>query len=314
VAVSDKPASGFKVLPDYIGGLDGNAMIDPCVFTDTDGTAYFYYGGGGVCKGGKLKKNMTEIDGEMQKMAGLVDFHEGTWVFKRNGIYYLTYADNHRGLNRLQYATSSSPLGPWTPKGVYLDVTDCDTSHGSAVEYKGQWYQFYHNKSLSGQGNLRSICVDKLNFNEDGTIQMVVQTKTGPGPKANPDAMRYGIEAAGMGGEAKVVEDSAASGGKTVQNLHLEGSYLEWKNIDGKNGGRATIDIYYATADNAKVKLTVNGEDLSFVNARGTGGWSDYSGHSYITVPLKAGKSNTIRLDGGYGGVNVDYITVTPLR
>jgi len=44
------------------------------------------------------------------------------------------------------------------------------------VEYKGQWYAFYHNKSVSGQGNLRSVCADKLYFNPDGTIKVVVQT------------------------------------------------------------------------------------------------------------------------------------------
>ena len=57
-----------------------------------------------------------------------------------------------------------------------MKPTDCDTSHGSIVKYKGQWYLFYHNCSISHQGNLRSICVDKLYFNEDGTIQTVEQT------------------------------------------------------------------------------------------------------------------------------------------
>lgn len=61
--------------------------------------------------------------------------------------------------------------------GIYLEPTGCDTSHGSIVEYNGQWYAFYHNQDLSGQGNLRSICVDKLEYNPDGTIQAVKQTK-----------------------------------------------------------------------------------------------------------------------------------------
>jgi arabinoxylan arabinofuranohydrolase len=113
-------------------------------------------------------------------MEGLKDFHEATWVFKRKGIYYLTYADNHRegskGANRLSYATSNNPLGPWTYRGVYLDSTGCDTSHGSVVEYRGQYYAFYHNSSLSGRGNLRSTAVDRLYFNQDGTIQKIIQT------------------------------------------------------------------------------------------------------------------------------------------
>ncbi|MCI6551242.1 MAG: family 43 glycosylhydrolase [Prevotella sp.] len=179
VAVSKYPDKDFKVLG-YIPDLgDAFAMIDPCVFIDDDGQAYFYYGGGGRCVGAKLKDNMTELAEPLRPMQGLVDFHEATWIHKRKGIYYLSYADNHtekgRGANRLCYAMSKSPLGPWTYKGVYLDPTGCDTSHGSIVEYKGQWYAFYHNQRISNQGNLRSICVDKLYFNEDGTIQKVIQ-------------------------------------------------------------------------------------------------------------------------------------------
>lgn len=182
VGVSDKPTMENLKLLGYLEGLgDAFSMIDPCVFTDDDGQAYFYYGGGGRMIGVKLKDNMTEIDGEPVPMKGMKDYHEGPWVFKNNGKYYLMYADNHQepglgGRNQLRYCWSDSPLGPWEYKGIILKPTDCDTSHGSIVKYKGQWYLFYHNCNISHMGNLRSICVDKLYFNEDGTIREVVQT------------------------------------------------------------------------------------------------------------------------------------------
>jgi beta-xylosidase len=149
------------------------------VFVDDDGQAYFYHGGGGKCMGGKLKDNMMEIDGQLQKMEGLEDFHEASWVHKRNGVYYLSYSDNNDKdgkHNQMRYATSSSPLGPWKYQGIYMDPTDSYTNHGSIVEYKGQWYAFYHNSALSHHDWLRSICVDKLYYNEDGTIKKVQQT------------------------------------------------------------------------------------------------------------------------------------------
>ena len=177
IAVSDKPASDFVVLDQPLIGIPENGEIDPCIFIDDDGQVYFYYGGGNHCFGAKLKDSMIELDGALQPMTGLVDFHEATWVFKRNGIYYLTYADNNSGANRLRYATSDNPLGPWLYRGIYLQPTSSDTSHGSVVEYKGRWWAFYHTADLSGTGLLRSICVDELFFNEDGTIQTVVQTK-----------------------------------------------------------------------------------------------------------------------------------------
>ena len=177
IAVSDKPASGFRVMDTTLIGLPENGEIDPCIFMDEDGQAYFYNGGGGHCYGAKLKENMIELDGALQPMTGLIDFHEGTWVFKRNGMYYLTYPDNKAGANQLRYAMSSSPLGPWNYKGVYLNSTTSDTSHGSVVEYNGQWWAFYHTADLSGTGLLRSICADSLFFNTDGTIRLVKQTK-----------------------------------------------------------------------------------------------------------------------------------------
>jgi beta-xylosidase len=318
VVTSKKPASDFKSAG-YIDGAGGFAMIDPCVFIDDDGQPYIYFGGGSKCSGGKLKANMIELDGTAQPMTGLEDFHEATWVFKRNGIYYLTYADNHPKNNQMRYATSTNALGPWTYKGVYLGVTDCDTSHGSVVEFKGQWYQFYHNKSLSGRGNLRSICVDKLFFNDDGTIQTVVQTTTGvpsvgPAPAPNPNMVKYEAGNASVTNGATIESDSAASGGKSIQNLNLTNSCLQFANVvGGENGGRATIDIYFATAEKSKLKLSVNDADYSFVNTLSTGGWTNYTGHAYFTVPLNSGKANTIKLTGGHGGVNVDCITVSPL-
>ena len=180
IAVSKKPASEFKY-KGYIEGID--PLIDPNVFIDDDGQAYFYHGGGQKgwpVKGGKLKDNMIEIDGEMKDMEGLVEFHEAPFVFKRKGIYYMIYPDRNNAEpikgNQMRYATSNKPLGPWKYQGIILDPTGCVTSHGSVVEYKSQWYMFYHNAAITGRNNQRSICFDKLFFNEDGTIQKVVQT------------------------------------------------------------------------------------------------------------------------------------------
>ena len=181
VATSKEPAANFTVRG-YIEGLD--PLIDPCVFVDDDGQAYLYQGGGGTCKGGRLKDNMMEIDGTMQAMEGLVDFHEATWVHKYNGKYYLSYSDNHNpgqegeeGYNRMRYAVSDHPLGPWKYMGIYMGGSDCFTNHGSIVEYKGEWFAFYHSIALSGNPALRSVCVDRLYYNPDGTIRMVERRK-----------------------------------------------------------------------------------------------------------------------------------------
>jgi hypothetical protein len=113
---------------------------------------------------------------------GLTGYWEAPFLFKRNGIYYLAYA---RGNPRtggnpatIDYATASQPLGPWTYRGRILDtVTNTTTNHCAIVEFKNQWYVVYHNGMLPGGGEFRrSVCIDKLFFNDDGTIQMVTQT------------------------------------------------------------------------------------------------------------------------------------------
>ncbi|MDF2537609.1 MAG: hypothetical protein K0S76_630 [Herbinix sp.] len=316
VATSKKPASDF-VDQGYIDGLGGFSMIDPCVFMDDDGQVYMYYGGGSKCQGAKLGDDMMSLATELQDMVGLEDFHEATWVFKRNGIYYLTYADNKGGANQMRYAISDNPLGPWTYKGIFLEPTGCDTTHGSVVEYKDQWYLFYHNQALSGQGNLRTVCIDHLYFNEDGTIKMVEQTRKGVEAVGNPPApkkvMKYEAEECVLGGGATVADKKDGSG-KVVNNLHIQDSFCQLNNVDGKEGTRATIRIYYATADAVpKLRLTVNDTDYSLLNALTTWGWEEYTGCTYLTVLLNPGETNTIKLTGGNGGINLDYITIEPL-
>ena len=174
VATSKKPASDFK-LQGFVKG--GNTFCDPCVFIDDDGQAYLYAVVDAKTYAAKLKDNMMEIDGEMVLQSCMDHHREGPFVIKRKGIYYIIYPDDYPKFNKMRYSVSNSPLGPWECKGVFVDHTDVITMHGSLVEYKGQWYLFYHNGNLSGGvGPQRSICFDPVYFNEDGTIQMVKQT------------------------------------------------------------------------------------------------------------------------------------------
>ncbi|GIO56409.1 family 43 glycosylhydrolase [Paenibacillus cineris] len=313
VATSDKPSSGF-VDQGYIEGLGGFAMIDPCVFVDDDSRAYMYYGGGSKCQGGELGEDMMSIKGSMQDMTGLEDFHEAAWVFKRGGLYYLTYADNLEDNNRMRYATSRHPLGPWTYQGIFLEPTGCSTTHGSVVEYKGQWYLFYHNQDISGHGNLRSVCIDSLHFNEDGTIQTVVQTKNsvkpvGEAPEAEISAY-YAASVSTTGGGAEVTGGSGAEA--VVRGLDAGGAYCEFGGVDGGSGGRAALYIHYSTDEAlAKLNLTVNGHDYTLINAPGTGSGEEAVGVASFTVRLQPGTQNTIRLTGGHGRIAVGGLSVS---
>jgi hypothetical protein len=321
VATSLSPGRDFTPLTNYIPGVGGFSMIDPDVFVDTDGQAYLFYGGGGNCAVARLNRDMISINGAPQAVTNLNDFHEGTWVFKRNNVYYLTYADNNPNFNQLEYATATNVLGPWTSRGVYLFSTGCSTSQGSVVEYHGQWYQFYHNQAISDNGCLRNICVDVLNFDANGNILPVVQTTNGPpanGPAPSPatNALIYSVTNGIVGSGAIFASDSAAWDGWCIQNMHIStNTFFELTNVDGGfSGGLTSMEIHFAEdTDGSKLLLTVNGKDYSYLNTLNTGGWSTFTGNSCLTIPLGPGPTNVILLNGGNGGVNPDYVAFTPL-
>lgn len=181
VAIADKPYGPFKPLPEPIKGVGG---IDPCVLLDNDGQAYLYWSGRGL-NVAKLKDNMTELASEPVLVADVEDgFKEGPFAFKRNGKYYLTYPWVKDKTECLAYAMSDNPMGPFEYKGIIMEQspTGCWTNHHSLVEYKGQWYLFYHHNDYSPEFDKnRSVRVDSLTFNPDGTIQLVTPTLRGVG-------------------------------------------------------------------------------------------------------------------------------------
>ncbi|MBN1517220.1 family 43 glycosylhydrolase [Candidatus Sumerlaeota bacterium] len=188
VAMSDSPTGPFRNAQ-YIGGLPNQPGIDPAVFIDDDGQAYLYWGQTNNVRAAKLKPNMVEVEKEsiMQPLS-LAEhfFHEGSAMIKRNGVYYFVYADESRGRRPscLGYATAPAPLGPFTYRGVIIDNLGCDpgvwNNHGRIIEFKGQWYVFYH-RSIQNSKCPRQVCAEPITFTEDGLIPEVEMTSRGVG-------------------------------------------------------------------------------------------------------------------------------------
>lgn len=167
----------------------GHSQIDPSCFIDDDGTAYYIWGQFSL-KMAKLKPDMRQIDESTIQKDIITEkehfFHEGAFMTKRNGIYYLVYADISREDKPtcLGYAMSDNPFGPYTYGGVIVDNDGCNpnnwNNHGSIAEYNGQWYVFYH-RSTHGCGIMRKACVEPISFNADGSIPEVPMTSQGAG-------------------------------------------------------------------------------------------------------------------------------------
>lgn len=182
VAVSDNPTGPFvdAIGEPLITDNTPNSVvlnIDPVVFIDDDGQIYLYWGSWGACRYVKLKNNMIEMEGPVQTV-NAHNFFEAPYIHKRNDIYYLTYAIEFP--SKTAYSVSNSVTGPWEYKGILNDyVENSNTNHQAILKYKDTWYFIYHNGALPSGGTYRrSVCVDLLHYNEDGTMQKIIQTET----------------------------------------------------------------------------------------------------------------------------------------
>lgn len=252
VAVSDSPEGPFKnpvQLP--AGG------IDPAIFIDDDGSAYYYWGQFRAC-GVKLNDDMVSFD-EKKAVKNIVTeeehgFHEGSSMRKRNGIYYYVYPSIYRKGRPtcLSYATSKSPLGPFTYRGVIVDNAKCGPDswniHGSIEEFHGQWYVFYHRCSGTGRTN-RRLCVEKIYFNEDGTIDEVKMTSQGAG---EPFKAGERIE----GWRACEVEGGAYITGTDLVMKDKSKAYIRYCTFDGP------VRLQIEAEGSGRLTATANGKPL----------------------------------------------------
>lgn len=186
IAVSDSPIGPFT---DALGkALITNDMtkqtniswddIDPTVMIDDDGQAYLFWGNT-VCHYAKLKENMLELDGPIETI-DLPYFTEAPWIHKKGDWYYLSYA--YQFPEKIAYAMSKSITGPWEFKGILNEIAgNSNTNHQAIIEFKGKDYFIYHNGSIQTNGGSfrRSVCVDRLFYNEDGTMKRVIMTSEG---------------------------------------------------------------------------------------------------------------------------------------
>lgn len=202
--VSDSPAGPFvNVREDNLPMIDhyihGAQPIDGQFFIDDDGTRFFYFGTGTHCIISILNENIDgfiPLDGSdvynddtlFREITPYtpnkrMEFYEGTFVIKHNGLYYLMYSvdgwDTHR--YSVCYATSESPFGPFTIQKKILETDPMFANgpgHHSCLyleDYK-QWVICYHRRNMGDYFDTRMACIDKMDFDENGEIKRVRMT------------------------------------------------------------------------------------------------------------------------------------------
>jgi len=284
------------------GAQGVNWLFDPAPLVDEDGQAYLYFGGGPAStalpaaerfnnpkniRAIKLGDDMVSTEGEAVVVDAPVAF-EAAQVFKRNGIYYLSYSSHfggndfggnqtvtpgYPGGGQIGYMMSDDPM-VWD-KSKYAGVLFPNQSqffgagtggnnHQSVFEFNGKFYFTYHaptlNKKINGsttQG-YRSTHIQELTFNEDGTIQQVVGDYAGVGQVKN--LAPYGVIEAEtiawqQGLTTKKVEGASTQFGANTPNLVLDdidtGDWTSLASVDFGENGAASVT--------AKVKPLVAG-------------------------------------------------------
>jgi len=214
VAVSDLPTGPFEDIgqPLVKASITKPATssyndIDPTVWIETDeeGTEHRYLAwGNGIFYVCELNEDMISIsdlngDGEITNSStygeadiitrtkGLDSYTEAPWIYRRQdengnyyGDYYLFFA--HQWRECMAYATTDDLLeGEWSDtKMIMAPTATSNTNHMAVCDFKGEIYFIYHDGALTkGNGFRRSACIRKLEFSEDGSIEMLEETTAG---------------------------------------------------------------------------------------------------------------------------------------
>ena len=194
VAVAGSPGGPYE---DHLGKpliseFHNDAQpIDQFVFQDTDGAYYMFYGGWGHCNLGKLNEDFTGFikweDGSLFKEITPENYVEGPFMFRRNNKYYLMWSEGDwtNDTYKVAYSISDKVTGPFKRIGTILQSDKnvaTGAGHNSVINIPGtdEWYMVYHRRPIPNQSpHHRVTCIDKMNFNDDGTIQDIKMTSEG---------------------------------------------------------------------------------------------------------------------------------------
>jgi len=269
VATADDPSgpftdSGKAMIASSPTG--SGQQIDPCFFSDpVSGKNYIYWGNGYLAvaelnddmisvKAGTIKV-ITPSGGTTANYA----YREGSYVFYRNGLYYFLWSVDDTGVANyhVAYGTSTSPLGPITiaanPIVIIQDPANkiYGTGHNSVLQIPGrdEWYIVYHRINAAylnnNPGYHREVCIDKMEFNADGTIKQVKPTLTGVNLNNETAIPRVNVSSR----QLMIYPNPARS------IIHIQ--------VSGETSGNYIITIYSLTGEAMKKQIVASPNEMT---------------------------------------------------
>lgn len=196
IGMASRPEGPYK---DYLGKPLINQFynkaqpIDQYVFQDKDKQYYIIYGGWGRCNIAKLNKDFTALvpyeNGDLVKEITPKGYVEGPTMFIRKGKYYLMWSEGGwtNGTYKVAYGVSDNVFGPFEKKSTILvadEAVATGAGHHSVINipHTDDWYIVYHRRPIPNlDRDHRVTCIDRMYFNEDGSIKDVKMTFEGVG-------------------------------------------------------------------------------------------------------------------------------------
>jgi hypothetical protein len=298
VCVADNPIGPFK---DPIGkalAQSGSMAIDPTVFVDDDGQAYLYWGNGNL-RFVKLGSDMISTSGSVTSNVAMSGFTEGPWFYRRGSLYYLVYAGSSE---KISYATSTAPAGPWTFKGDIMGNPTIGTNHPGVADYKGHSYLFFHNGALPGGGSYkRSVCVEEFTYGADGSIPKVTGTTKGPTAVENLNPFeRVEAETIAFSAGLKTEACTDTGAGMNVTSIS-NGDYIKVKDVDFLDGVTSFDARVSSSGSNAKIELHLDSQTGTLLGTCDVSGASSWTTKT-CTVSGGSGKHDLfLKFTGGSG-------------
>ena len=280
VAVSDRPEGPFELVSKYKYDSDGKdpnycdrgIFVDPGVLVDDDDRVYIYCGYTRSFAVELNAENMYEvIDGTYVEhiipKEPPFDFFEACSPRKIGDTYYLIYSPT-KG-NRLVYATSKNPLGPFEYRGIIIDNGidfPAGNNHGSICLINGQWYIFYH-KMTNSTIMSRRACVERIEILPDGSIPQVEMTSLGFEKSLSPYKITPADTACVLKGGCFVTELNVFT--RVVTNI-TGGCSIGYKYFDfGEDFSSKTMELFVkikGTGCKSKFRILLddyeNGEEI----------------------------------------------------
>lgn len=269
-ATADSPKGPFipSTNPLYLTNISIGS-IDPFCYIDTlpNGTTQAYLvvrngKSGTAVHMAKLNDDASDVVGQpwVVKTLEADGYKEGTWLFKRNGYYYLIYATaNGTPRETINYATAPvSSTGVidastvWTTHGVLINSNSNEwTIHSGACNFKpkgaseAKWYVFWHGVQepeiggdrLFNAGVGRCTAIDEVSFTSDNPplIKKVTKTARGVGIcLASTDSIQVDRFSSSSNCAVKTIQHpglATAPTGYVVANIKNNGT-LTYKDVD----------------------------------------------------------------------------------